>query len=520
MKRIMVVDDEILVRMGFRAVMDWEEAGCTVVGDASGGREALEKIPLLQPDLIFTDLRMDSGDGFFLMKECARLYPRIKFVVLSSYNDFDNVREALRCGAADYIFKLDMNPEQLRRLLAEIRWEMPAESAGGPIESRSRKIALTDRLLTEGDAPSAESRQAFSRLYPEIPWDASFRLITVAIDNYRLLQNGEGGPYSQDAILRVESVLCEVMGRETTLCPLRADRTLLLFLGGVDAMQTLQEHFATADAYIRRYLDHSVTAVMSGSHRGVAELAAACAENEQTLSSRYLLEGGRIHSYHAPTPPSELPDSLQVGCLECALRAGEADRVREMIAATLAFFSRSRGFPMDKLRLHLLRIAFALGQRYPAINAWRDENGHALETLIQHSDRLTEVGRALNAALDQVMTPPEAGARREEVVRALSYARAHLSEDISVATAARQVALSESYFAHIFKRDMNMGFTEWLNRERILAARQMLATSDRRVGDIAQAVGIDNPSYFSILFKKLTGKTPLEAREENRTAGS
>ena len=89
MKRVLIVDDELLVRMGFRSILDWESCGFTVVGDAENGEEALEKIRLLQPDLVFTDLKMDRMDGLELMSACMREYPAVKFIVLSSYNDFE-----------------------------------------------------------------------------------------------------------------------------------------------------------------------------------------------------------------------------------------------------------------------------------------------------------------------------------------------------------------------------------------------------------------------------------------------
>lgn len=94
------------------------------------------------------------------------------------------------------------------------------------------------------------------------------------------------------------------------------------------------------------------------------------------------------------------------------------------------------------------------------------------------------------------------------------YVREHPAEELSVSRAAQMARLSESYFAHIFKREMGMSFVDWYNRERIERARQMLCQSDMRVNEIAASVGIDNANYFSILFKKLTGKTPMQARDE------
>lgn len=129
MRKVLIVDDEVLIRMGFRSIIDWEACGYTVAGDAANGAEALEKIRLLRPQLVFTDLMMTPMDGFELMKRCGENFPEVRFIVLSSYNDFDKVRQAMRLGALDYVFKLDVKPDQLRKVLAEIKWDPPPPAA-------------------------------------------------------------------------------------------------------------------------------------------------------------------------------------------------------------------------------------------------------------------------------------------------------------------------------------------------------------------------------------------------------
>ena len=74
MKRILIVDDEVLVRMGLRALLKWERYGYEVVGDASDGAEALAKIPLLKPDLIFADLNMSPMGGQELIRRCREAW--------------------------------------------------------------------------------------------------------------------------------------------------------------------------------------------------------------------------------------------------------------------------------------------------------------------------------------------------------------------------------------------------------------------------------------------------------------
>ncbi len=104
MKRVMIVDDEVLVRLGIQSLIKWENYGYQIVCDASDGEEALQKIRQYQPDIVLTDLKMSPVDGFELISECREKHPHIQFVVLSSYNDFDNVRNAMKMGAFDYVF--------------------------------------------------------------------------------------------------------------------------------------------------------------------------------------------------------------------------------------------------------------------------------------------------------------------------------------------------------------------------------------------------------------------------------
>ncbi len=87
MKRIMVIDDEALIRMGIRAMVSWEQYGYEFVGDASNGMDALDKIPAYRPDIILTDLKMSPIDGFELIERCREKYPNIIFIILSNYND-------------------------------------------------------------------------------------------------------------------------------------------------------------------------------------------------------------------------------------------------------------------------------------------------------------------------------------------------------------------------------------------------------------------------------------------------
>lgn len=111
MKKMLVVDDEYLVRVGIRSFLDWEQHGYTIVGEAADGGSALQKIEQYHPDIVLTDLKMEGMDGFALIAASKKRWPGLQFVVLSSLDDGENVKTAMKLGASDYIFKLTSKPE-------------------------------------------------------------------------------------------------------------------------------------------------------------------------------------------------------------------------------------------------------------------------------------------------------------------------------------------------------------------------------------------------------------------------
>ena len=127
MKKVMIVDDEVLVRIGIKSMTSWEQYGYTIVADASDGEEALKKIRQYEPHIILTDLKMQPMDGFDLIAKCAADYPRIRFIVLSNYNDFENVRKAMKLGAYDYIFKLTIHVDELLKIMDEASMDLDEE---------------------------------------------------------------------------------------------------------------------------------------------------------------------------------------------------------------------------------------------------------------------------------------------------------------------------------------------------------------------------------------------------------
>lgn len=120
MIKVLVVDDDHLVRKGFILMMPWAEHGLEVVGEAGNGRKALEFMDSHEVDLLITDLAMPVMSGIDLMRNVKRRYPNVHMVVLTFHQDFELIQEALRLGAIDYITKVELEHEKMDQVLQRI----------------------------------------------------------------------------------------------------------------------------------------------------------------------------------------------------------------------------------------------------------------------------------------------------------------------------------------------------------------------------------------------------------------
>jgi DNA-binding NarL/FixJ family response regulator len=116
--RVLIVEDQALVRQGLRTLLDLEE-GIQVVGEAADGVEALERIPDLLPDVALVDVRMPRMDGMELAWRLGQEYPRVMPIFLTTFDDDEYVFEGLRAGGRGYVLK-DTPSEELAAAIQKV----------------------------------------------------------------------------------------------------------------------------------------------------------------------------------------------------------------------------------------------------------------------------------------------------------------------------------------------------------------------------------------------------------------
>ena len=147
--RVLLVDDEIMIREGFKRLFDWEAHDCEVVGEAADGMEALAKLDALEPDIAIMDINIPIMNGLKVIQLSRIKHPDTAFVIVSGYDDFAYCREALRLQITDYILK-PVNYEEFGTCIDNLKIALFQRQSSGAGEQREeRPIHGITRYLQE-----------------------------------------------------------------------------------------------------------------------------------------------------------------------------------------------------------------------------------------------------------------------------------------------------------------------------------------------------------------------------------
>ena len=149
--RVLLVDDEIMIREGFKRLFDWEGHDCEVVGEAADGMEALAQIDALRPDIVIMDINIPIMNGLKVIQLSRIKHPEIAFVIVSGYDDFSYCQQALRLQITDYILK-PVNYEEFGTCIDNLKislFQQRVSAAPEPEKQEERTIAGITRYLQE-----------------------------------------------------------------------------------------------------------------------------------------------------------------------------------------------------------------------------------------------------------------------------------------------------------------------------------------------------------------------------------
>ena len=168
MLKVLIVEDEELIRKGIALTVDWATLDCVVVGEAANGEDGLAAVERYGPNLIITDVRMPRMDGVEMMFQLRKRGCRAHAIVLTAYSDFSYVRSALQFGAVDYLLKpfhdgdLEKAVQRVQAKLAPKQTVLPEPKTGSGNRYVSEAIQYIKNHYQEPDISVSSVAQSLN----------------------------------------------------------------------------------------------------------------------------------------------------------------------------------------------------------------------------------------------------------------------------------------------------------------------------------------------------------------------
>ncbi|SDD71094.1 two-component system, response regulator YesN [Paenibacillus sp. UNCCL117] len=528
--KAMLVDDEINIVRNLEKIIPWAQMEVEVVGTASNGLKALELAAEKQPDLILSDIRMPMMDGIELLKQLRAAGYEGEFIMLTGFQEFDYARSAIKFGACDYLLK-PIDYEELEnvigRLAAQIRerkqHQLKETTKWREISELAYEKVLLDLLMDYTSFPLHRLLDEEDRSW----LDQYYAMLLVDLDDYseiakqdereRKLVHFAVRNVLQEALRSEVAEYAVLLTREGEWCVLIPLPSMKkgVGAGGVPADLLGQWSQLVQDA-VRQYVKLSVSVGVYPAIIPVELLAEAYRKTQRGLQLG--LENKQV-IWIEPNAASEGSDNSYWNIadgLVSGLTQGDANKIEaglEELNRTLKELAGQGSMRVEQmlhfLNLHLLREMRAIGLLDSAQEkrVWTKlEKSFGVKCLVECVHLLVQ--ECLQTSAGRRKTPELL------MASARDYIHKHLSQDLGLDELAQHLGISCSYFSLLFKQQHQETFLEYLTRERMELAKQMLLSSDKSVTQIGKLVGYAERRYFTKVFHKYEGMTPSEFREQ------
>ncbi|TDF94376.1 response regulator transcription factor [Paenibacillus piri] len=507
---VMIVDDEPLIRKGLTKLIETNELGWTVAGEAGNGREAVERLEELEPDLILTDIRMPVMDGIELAKHVAESNLAMTVIMLTGYRDFEYAQAAVRYGVKEFLLK-PCPEEEICRVLRESYSKFRERREMKEKECRVHQVQEDHALrasLLRLPPPSGGQSQPGEWLDGHGFWLVKVETFMPQAKEYR----PEDEQLLQFAIGNIMEELMEERVRRGRWITVEYG-LFALFLEPADNNPLFFEQLCMT---VERLLGIPLAVLPLGSVSSALEAAnlyeAYCSEAaSQTENLEDTdADSGRMVETRVRTVQAEMTSFLLLGrheelpvylrqtvwegrqqgtlaqCKTDALCLALA--IREVMRKELAAGQGERDISTEISELRVM-------ETQEQVNAWVQERISILEQSIaqwleERNGRLAE--------------------------RTIRYIEQYYMQECSLAGVASHLHLNANYFSNLFKKQTGESFISYLMRFRMDKAKMLLTNTDMRISEIADAVGYADSNYFATAFRQAAGQSPSEYRKQHQ----
>ena len=534
MYKLILVDDEPEICQGLREVVPFESLGFTVVGEAGNGVEALRLCEAVEPDLIITDIRMPLMDGLTLCRSVRAILPTAQFIILSGYDEFEYARQAIAVKTMGYLLK-PISSAEFVEVLKSTRAALDEEFAKRQDSTRLREHfheslpLLREMLLTSllSGGVAAEAARESARKYG-VPLQAE--RYAVALLRIGEAEHPDGIGDTELLRFAVRNILCEVLAERMPKGTVQVFNhngmlaLLLLFSGWQeDTFAQAVAHLEDARKSSRYYLHCALYVGVSAACQSLAGIPAAARQALTALDQCALGQAEQtlcITDIEQTAPHVLAMDEFALRQLINSMKAGEEEQAQATLQALLHVCRRAPLSPkayqtylLDML-VSFLRVVPELSLDAPELNEAADACTQTLLSACPTVDEAEELFARLLRLMMHAIQSQRTSSSLKLAAEAEQYLQARYAEPgLTLEKLCLHLHISPSYFSMLFKKETKKTFHQYLTELRMNRALTLLSATEMKTAQIAEMVGLPDPSYFSYCFKKHFGFPPSGARK-------
>ena len=516
MYQFIIVDDEPLIRLGTLKKLEPLKDQIHCSGEAGNGKQALKLIEEFHPDLVILDMEMPVMDGTQLLPFLAEHYPDMQLIVISGYKSFDYIKYAISANVIDYILK-PFTDEQIQQTVLQALRRLEAS------ESIDKKIRLSEE----------QKEMAYYEYDLQLIQNLilGYAVSDTAINSEKLAFLRQSGRICLAALcssaplhdFRLQEHVAELGFSEMALYlphPTNA-------LQGFFVLCTPNDADFTPQSFYQRFIQdfmahlHSYGAV---SYWGVSspcsapeQLHGAYEKCREALDPIPILQTSSDYYVWHPDTKNELREISWDKKEEFLFRveAGMTDAVFQLLRELQDCYQAIPSLTLADVKYHYHQLTeecmLILKQYVSQTNPSRSM--HNIVREIFSPEELHGYYRQFFGNLSEMLKPQSVYAVNDPIEQIQIYTRRNYQKNLTVEFLASLFYMNSSYLSHLFRKRTGVKYVSYLNSIRIEQAKKLLETTDRKLYQIAKAVGYENNKYFFRVFKKAEGVTPEQYRK-------
>lgn len=534
MINLLIVEDEPLIQIGLRSMLNWAEYGISICGTAKDGIQGLEMIEKYNPSIVITDIKMPRMDGIELMKLSRERFGRLPvFIVLTSYEDFHLLRESMKYGVVEYLVKIELNQESLievvkKGLLAIAELEgMGNTSTTETFQNHAYYDKFFIRLLLNLFENEKQEELQANEL------NLQFQSYSYVVTHSEIVEYSPMWETSDKAgLLKLYSSTVQMIREALNkflpcyVASLDTKRFSVIFC--LDEAQTkdykelIMDIMEKTHLAVHNYFNVSILTGIGRPRYHTLHISEGYQDARQIFSS--VTREQPILFYedtdNAFTSRNIFNLSLFREDIIKAFEEFDTDNLCNIFAQIEELFlhQQNRYLQCVDAASNILYLAISLlpeGEEN-VYNIFQGEaDGYRSLYKLNTVPQVLNWLNTLRDGLCLVLTEQRKNYRNHIVANVKKYIDSHVDEKLTLNDVSAVFGLSPNYLSQLFKKYNDLGFTDYITHKKIAKAKLLMSENNIKLYEIADRLGFENSFYFSKVFKKVEGCSPREYLQKN-----